>query len=181
LFSEVAIFGSLFPQIVRIMHLTTSLGQSTKPAVISWEAPQPTASLPVATISVRVGNDPIGACSTNATHGGRSRRAVRVLPLCGRPNVCASNQCGTLTRWSHGYLRSRFADIYSTRTAVLSRRWLPAPSPRYNADVATGPSVLPWTRRGPKGLCHADAESYRCITQMQPSYVVLLPKHDISR
>jgi len=43
----------------------------------------------------------LGSCLTAATRESRSRRAVRVFPLCYRPSVCDSNYRGMLTRWCH--------------------------------------------------------------------------------
>ena len=51
------------------------------------------------------GTAELGSCLTDATREGRSRRAVRDLPLCQRPNVCDSNLRGILTRWYHANLR----------------------------------------------------------------------------
>jgi hypothetical protein len=47
------------------------------------------------------GTAELGSYPTDATREGRSRRAVRNLPLCQRPNVCISNRCGILARWYH--------------------------------------------------------------------------------
>jgi hypothetical protein len=47
------------------------------------------------------GTAELGSCPTDATHEGRSRRAVRNLPLCQRPNACVGNHRGTLARWHH--------------------------------------------------------------------------------
>ena len=47
------------------------------------------------------GTAELGSCLTDATREGRSRRAVRDLPLCWRPSVCSNNPRGSLTRWCH--------------------------------------------------------------------------------
>jgi hypothetical protein len=47
------------------------------------------------------GTAELGSCLTDMTREGRSRRAVRDLPLCWRPSVCANNSRGFLTRWCH--------------------------------------------------------------------------------
>jgi len=42
-----------------------------------------------------------GALPVAAARTGRSRRAVRGLPLCQRPNDCVSNRRGSRARWRH--------------------------------------------------------------------------------
>ena len=63
----------------------------------------------------------MGSCLTDATLDDRSRRVVRISPLCCRPNACESNHRGTLTRWSHAYLHSRWPTQYIFRRHRQSR------------------------------------------------------------
>jgi hypothetical protein len=58
-------------------------------------------------------------------------------PLCWRPNVCDSNHCGTLSRWSHVNLRSGLVSSIFGCTGRLSRPsssrrtiWVPRTSPQ---------------------------------------------------
>jgi len=55
----------------------------------------------------------LGSSLTDATRESRSRRTVRVLPLCCRPNVCRNDHRGPLTRWNHSDLRVRKAQLNS--------------------------------------------------------------------
>lgn len=70
------------------------------------------------------GTAELGSCPTDVTRDGRSRRAIRNLPLCWRPNVSESNHCGSLTRWSHDYLPSGMANFHAA-LECLSRSRMP--------------------------------------------------------
>jgi len=53
------------------------------------------------TEGANAGRAEVGSCLTDATREGRSRCAVRGVPLCRGPNACDGSRCGDEARWFH--------------------------------------------------------------------------------